>query len=209
MQPMSQLCRLAAGLALVASIAVARPALAGPDVAVVDMTRLMNEHPESRELDKRLKRAQEDAQANAEASEERLRARALEIQKLQAEDPERVVQQKAYESERMQAEFSFKWAQQQALRAYAASLESLYASVVTQVDRYARENGIKVVLQRRMDEPKATSPDDFFLRQRLRVVVWHDPANDITDEVLALLKAAGGAAGAPDVGTPPTPPAGG
>jgi Skp family chaperone for outer membrane proteins len=206
MHPMSQLRWLAAGLALMASFAVTRPALAGPDVAVVDMTRLMNEHPESRELDKRLKRAQEDAQAQATEQEERLRALSLEIQRLPAEDPERLAKQKQYEMQRMTAEFGFKWAQQQALRAYATSLEGLYASVVTQVDRYARENGIKVVLQRRMDEPKATSPDDFFLRQRLRVVVWHDAATDITDEVLALLKAAGGS---PDVGSPPTPPAGG
>ena len=197
----------AALLGLMATVATARPALAGPDVAVVDITRLMNEHPEAKELDKQLKRAQDAAQADASATEERLRTMRVEIEKLQAEDPSRVAMQKTYEMQRMTAEFSFKWAQQQAMREYAASLEGLYASVVTQVDRYARENGIKIVLQRRMDEPKATAPDDFFLRQRLRVVVWHAAEVDITDEVLERLKASAAAGSIPD-GPGGPPPAG-
>lgn len=177
------------GLALVATLVGGRVAWAGPEVAVVDVTRLLNEHPESKELDKRLRRAQEDAQANADEQRERMEALKQEIQKLQVEDPERVIKERNLGLLQMNAEFSYKWAQQTALREYAASLETLYASVVTQVSRYARENGIKIVLQRRVDEPKATTPDDFFLRQRLRVVVFADAATDITEPVLARIKA--------------------
>ncbi|MEZ6006835.1 MAG: OmpH family outer membrane protein [Planctomycetota bacterium] len=177
------------GLALVATLVGGRVAWAGPEVAVVDVTRLLNEHPESKELDKRLRRAQEDAQANADEEKKRIDQAQLEVAKLQESDPERLLQEKRVALMRMNAEFNYKWAQQTALREYAASLETLYASVVTQVSRYARENGIKIVLQRRMDEPKATNPDDFFLRQRLRVVVFADPATDITEPVLARIKA--------------------
>ncbi|MCA9314779.1 MAG: OmpH family outer membrane protein [Planctomycetes bacterium] len=194
------------GLALVATLVGGRVAWAGPEVAVVDVTRLLNEHPESKELDKRLRRAQEDAQANADQQRERMEALKQEIQKLQAEDPERVIKERNLGVMQMNAEFSYKWAQQQALREYAASLETLYASVVTQVSRYARENGIKVVLQRRADEPKATTPDDFFLRQRLRVVVFADASTDITEPVLARIKALGAQPGS---GDQPPPPAGG
>jgi len=194
------------GLALVATLVGGRVAWAGPEVAVVDVTRLLNEHPESKELDKRLRRAQEDAQANADQQRERMEALKQEIQKLQAEDPERVIKERNLGVMQMNAEFSYKWAQQQALREYAASLETLYASVVTQVSRYARENGIKIVLQRRADEPKATTPDDFFLRQRLRVVVFADASTDITEPVLARIKALGAQPGS---GDQPPPPAGG
>ena len=213
--PISSILRLRTaflGLALVATLVGGRVAWAGPEVAVVDVTRLLNEHPESKELDKRLRRAQEDAQANADQQRERMEALKQEIQKLQAEDPERVIKERNLgvmqmnAEQRMTAEFSFKWAQQQALREYAASLETLYASVVTQVSRYARENGIKVVLQRRADEPKATTPDDFFLRQRLRVVVFADASTDITEPVLARIKALGAQPGS---GDQPPPPAGG
>ena len=113
------------GLALVATLVGGRVAWAGPEVAVVDVTRLLNEHPESKELDKRLRRAQEDAQANADQQRERMEALKQEIQKLQAEDPERVIKERNLGVMQMNAEFSYKWAQQQALREYAASLETL------------------------------------------------------------------------------------
>lgn len=201
---MSSILRLRTGLlglALAATLVSGRAAWAGPEVAVVDVTRLLNEHPESQELDKRLRRAQEDAQANADEQRKLIEQAKQEVTKLQEADPERIVKERNVAVMQMNAEFSYKWAQQQALREYAASLETLYASVVTQVSRYARENGIKIVLQRRADEPKATNPDDFFLRQRLRVVVFADAATDITEPVLARLKAL--ASPSPDNGAPP------
>ncbi len=194
MHPFHRLRAAVLGLSAIACVAASAPAWAGPDVAVVDMVRLIEEHPERKMLDKRYEQAGKDAEANAQEQAKQLQSMKTEIEKLQAEDPERVLRIRNFETQRIMADFAQKWAAQQAIAEYAAGLESLYASVVTQVARYARENGIKVVLQRRADEPKAPTHEEFYLRLRLRTVVFHDAAVDITGQVQARLRAAAGAA---------------
>lgn len=198
--------RIASLICAVAATGVlADAAWANPPVAVVDMVRLIEEHPDSKELDAKFKRARDEAKKNAEAELQKLEKLAEEIQLLPAGDPQQSLKRKQYEMQRTMTEFNVKWAEQVAIQDYARSLELLYRAVANQVRNYARENSISMVLQKRdlEQETKSQTPEDFGFRQRLRLVVYSAPDVDITEKVLAAIKKSAG-------GVPPgDPPAGG
>lgn len=158
-------------------------------VAVVDMATLIQNHPDAKALDTRFQKAKEDAQANWDNQQTLLGEMIGKIKKMTRNDPALRREQRKYEQQKMAAEFSRRWAEREAVNEYVRSLERIYADVKVKVNQYARDNNIQLVLQREtnVDKVEAASLDDFFVKLRLRTVLFHAAELDITLEVQKLL----------------------
>ena len=172
-----------------ASIAFAAPAIAETKIAVVDMVRIMQAHPDTKGLEKKVQEAQQKAQQDLEKAQEKLRTLRQEIQNLHRQSPERKRKEKEYEQRRIFAKFNSDWAVQEAMRTYVGTLEATYQAVRGLVAKYARQNQIDLVLQTTDHQQPLNSQDlaDFGIKQRLRVVVFENKALDITDAIIAMI----------------------
>ncbi len=182
---------LALAVALIAGIgASADVALAAPDLAVVDMMRLIESHPDTQTLDAKLKQATLRAKKSADDERKRLDKMRKEIELLSRGSPERLAKEKQFQQRMTNADFAYKWELKVARDRYVAALEETYQSLRAVVARYARMNNIKLVIQH-VDPSRpinASEPQDFFLKLRLRQVVHFDKTVDITDAILAEVK---------------------
>ena len=163
---------------------------AGPaTVAVVDLVTLIQNHPDAKTLNQRFEQAKEKAMDSWKVAQERLKSLLEEIKKLPHNDPQRRLKEKQYESQKTHNEFARRWAEREAVTDYVHALERIYADVVVKVNTYARNNNIQLVLQRETKPEKivGASVDDFFVKLRLRKVLFSAPELDITAQVQAML----------------------
>jgi Skp family chaperone for outer membrane proteins len=171
-------------------LAWAAPAEAAPKVAVVDLVACMESHPEAKKIEDRFRTARSKAQDALRLQDERLKDLKRKLDELHELDPDRPMKERQYELQMSTAKFNFEWDQRIAIAEYVRGLEGLYRAVRGEVARYARDNGIEVVLLK--TDPKqplnAVDPKDFALKSRLRVVVHAEPGADITDAITAILK---------------------
>ncbi|MDF1702478.1 MAG: OmpH family outer membrane protein [Planctomycetota bacterium] len=186
MRAIASLLVIAAGLALVAT-----PAEAAPKVAVVDLVQAIQEHPRTKVIEEKLRKAQSDAQAADERSAQRIKAQKEELDKLEEGNPARSTKEKQLLNLQNARKFNAEWAQLDAMRTYVRSLEQIYAAVRSVVGQVARDNGHDVVLLKTDPNQKlnSSSPEDFALKSRLRVVVYAQPDADITQEVIKRIAA--------------------
>ena len=171
-------------------LAVAAPAEAASKVAVVDLVRCMESHPETEKIETRFREAQQKAKDALSLQDERLRTLKRELDEMHAQNPGRALKERQYELQMNSAKFNYEWDLRVAVAEYVRGLESLYKAVRGQIGLYAKANGIEVVLLK--TDPKhslnATDPKDFALKTRLRVVVHAEATADITDAIVAILK---------------------
>jgi len=176
--------------ALVATAVLAVPAHAAGKVAVVDIVKAMQAHPRTKKVEETFRAARQLAEktlANEQAAAKDMKA---ELDQMQAKQPDRPYKEKAYELKLNTLRFNYEWAMKSAVREYVQGLERIYAAARGEVGRYAREQGIQIVLQHTdPSQPiNAVDPKDFALKTRLRVVLYADIQVDITDAVVARLK---------------------
>lgn len=178
-------------LVLCVALSPATAFAADTTVATVDMSTLIQKHPDAQTLETKFKQAQATAKANWDRAQEDMRKLAGEIEGLGRNDPARRRKQRQFEQQRLNNEFALKWAERQAVSDYVRALERIYQDVQIHVNTYARNNGIKLVLRRDTDDKKleAAGLDDFGLKARLRVVVYSHPELDITEKVAAAIRA--------------------
>ena len=158
-----------------------------PRIAVVDMTTLIQNHPSAKQLDERFQEAKTSAMGAWNDMQERLKDMLAKIEKMNRTDPDRRLREKAYEQQKVTAEFSRRWAEREAVNEYVRSLERIYADVIVHVNTYARNNNLQLVLQRetKPESIEAAGLDDFFVKLRLRSVLFSAPELDITAKVQA------------------------
>ena len=177
-------------LVLTLGLGVAADDAHAADLAVVDMMRLIESHPDTQTLDVKLKQATLRAKKSMEEERKRLDKLRKEIELLSRGSPERVAKEKMFQQRMTNADFAYKWEIKVARDKYVSALEETYQNLRAVVARYARMNNIKLVLQH-VDPSRpinASEPQDFFLKLRLRQVVHFDKTVDITDAVLAEVK---------------------
>ena len=178
-------------LALVVALCVLPTSAEAADalkIAVVDMATLIQHHPDADALDDRFQEAKRTAQGNWDRMQEDLKALLGKIEKMNKNDPDRRREMRKYEQRKVNAEFSRRWAEREAVTEYIRSLERIYKDVIVKVNKYARTNDIDLVLQRETDQSKieSASLDDFFVKLRLRTVLYNAPELDITQAVKAM-----------------------
>jgi Skp family chaperone for outer membrane proteins len=173
-------------------------------VAVVDVMKLLDGHPRKKELSDRYDQRQQQARDWAKKENADLEALNGQIALMNANDPNRRQREKELAGRLVTVKFEIDWRGKEAEREYMRGLDGLYAEVNAAVAKYARDNGIAVVVTKRdPTDMRVADVNDWGLKVQLRSVVYHDGALDITDRIRPLL---GGATVAPPAPAPQTPP---
>jgi Skp family chaperone for outer membrane proteins len=175
---------------VLASLAFAAPADAANTTAVVDIVRCMEAHKETKNVEEAFRVARQQAEENAALTEKRLQDLKRQLEALNAQDPNRAVKQRQLELQLATAKFNYEWDMKQAVEDYVRGLESIYGAVRGQIQAYARENGIDLVLIRTDPNQRinATDPKEFALKTRLRVVLYAEGRYDITDAIVKIVQ---------------------
>jgi Skp family chaperone for outer membrane proteins len=175
----------------VVSMAWAVPAHAASKVAVVNIVKAMQAHPRTTAVEETFRAARQAAEKTLGTEEQAAKDLQAELDQMQAKHPDRPYKEKVYELKLNTLRFNYEWSMKSAVKAYVQGLERVYAAARGEIGRYAREQGIQIVLQRtEASQPlNAVDPKDFALKTRLRVVLYADKQVDITDAVVARLKA--------------------
>ncbi len=181
---------LAFMIAIATGLAMAAPAEANSKVAVVDLVQAIQDHPRTKVIEDKLRKAQQDAKAADDRNKARIDALKAELDKIEEGNPSRTSKEKQLLLLQNNRKFNAEWAGVVAMREYVRSLEQIYAAVRSVVGRIAREKGYDLVLLKTDPNQKLNSngPEDFALKSRLRVVVYSDASCDITPAVIAELK---------------------
>jgi Skp family chaperone for outer membrane proteins len=163
---------------------------AAPKVAVIDIVACMQAHPETKKVEEERESAVKQADKNFEANRQRIDVLERELQQMNAENPARARKERQLALQVATTDFNRKWDYREAETAYIRALESIYKAVCGQVQRYARENAIDLVLIRTdMDQPlNAVDGRDFGLKTRMRMVIHADAKADITDAIVKILE---------------------
>lgn len=172
---------------LLVSFAVPQSAAAAETkIAVVDILKLINNHPDIAALRTFLDKEEQKARAMIERA--KVRADKLRQKILKAADgsPERRTMQRSYEKQAWLDEYEYKAMLGDARQKYVGELESIHSAVKALISRYARENGIEVVLQVASEKLNATDRNDFVMKTALRGVIYAAPHLDITAKIQAM-----------------------
>ena len=171
--------------AFLVSLVWVAPAEAAGKTAVVDMVKIMQNHPRAKVLEGNFKVAQTDARTALEAEDKDIQKLKRELEASNAQQPDRMSKEKRYQQRVANAQFNFEWAMKAAMRAYTLGLERMYGAVRGEIGRYAEEQGIELVLYRTppIQPLNAGDANDFALKTRLRTVVYAASSIDITDAI--------------------------
>ena len=169
---------------LVFPLAEARAAVDG--VAVVDMVELIGAHPRATDLQRQLEQRQTEAKTYAMGEQTSLRELQAQIEFMNRNNPMRRVREKELITQKSMVELELKWLEQEAMREYMDGLEALYSEIQRLVAGYAKQHGIGIVFLKTAVEIKAVDFNDYGAKVRLRAVVYHDEALDITARIKAL-----------------------
>ncbi len=171
-------------------LVAAPPALAaGERIAVVDMVALITEHPRATELSSLLEQRQSEAETYARDQQKEIRELQGDTEMLGKTNPLRRAKEKELVFKKELLKLELKFREQEANREYMDGLEALYAQVQRKVQKYAQDHAIQVVLLKTSEDIQAVDPNDYGAKIRLRTVVYHDPALDITPAIKALIQA--------------------
>ena len=177
-------------IVIATGLVMAAPAEANTKVAVVDLVQAIQDHPRTKVVEDKLRKAQQEAKAAADRDAERIKQLKEELDKIEEGNPSRTDKEKRLLQLENNRKFNAEWAGVVAMREYVRSLEQIYAAVRSVVARIARDRGYDLVLMKTDPNQKLNSsgPEDFALKSRLRVVVYSNNAIDITSDVIAELK---------------------
>ena len=174
-------------VALLGVLSVATPAQAAPQgVAVVNMVELLNNHPQIKEIERKLEQRQQAAQQYAEAEEKRLRQLKGSIDLMNPNDPARMQKMKQFLAQSNMLKFEIEWRKEQAMKEYMDGLEGLYNDISRLVSSYARDNNLQLVLLKPPQELESADLNDYFVKVQLRSVIFSTPQLDITDRIKAM-----------------------
>jgi Skp family chaperone for outer membrane proteins len=166
-----------------APVASAEPGAAS--VAVVDMLKLINAHPDFKRAKDTLDQKLKAADSARKAAEDQLKLDEQQLEKdFPRDHPQRPAAEKALQQRRITAKFDWEWTLKLTQDEYMRSLISIHGKVVGFVAQYARANKISLVLQMTNEPVTGKSPDEFIPNVVVRSVVHFDDALDITAAVM-------------------------
>ena len=100
---------ISATLVIASLFVFAVPAHAAPKVAVVDLVRCMEAHPETTKLEERRQAALKQAQDNLQLQDKRLKELERKLKMLSADDPDLMTKRRQFELQANSAKFNFEW----------------------------------------------------------------------------------------------------
>jgi Skp family chaperone for outer membrane proteins len=169
---------------------------ATPQIAVIDISRIFKEHPRFI-----YEMAQLKARVQAEDDKMKQRANALqqaadELQSFKSGSLEYKNKEKQVASERAQMQIDIQVQRKEFLQQEAAIYKEIYEGIKIEVANYASRAGLAAVI-RYASQPPEADPDqpNMVLAEIQKDLVWFHPQLDITNQILANLKARTGATG--------------
>lgn len=162
-----------------------------PTVVVVDMPRLMAEHPDALQEHSELIAWRDRSQGLLDEKLQQIKSATADLDALQPGSPDH----RKAEEELMVMKYRY----EQETKSLGAELEQRYAGVIRRsyerAQRACREyrvaHGISLVLQRTSTPVSGQTRDELIGEIVLRKVVAYDDALDITEEVIATFTAGG------------------
>jgi Skp family chaperone for outer membrane proteins len=159
----------------------------GTSVAVVDVVRVLREAAPLRQADLELKEWVERERAPLEQAKQEIDRLEAELEVFDRASPEYL--ERAFELDRKKLAFDHEYRVrdrgrvQRIVDTRRASFERVRQAAA----EAARQRGIGIVLQVRSEPPAAESEAELFSEILLRSVLVHDPALDITSDVISIL----------------------
>lgn len=161
-----------------------------PQIAVIDVGRVFKEHPRFIDEMARLKTRVEAEDAKMKARADRLQAMADELKGLKSGSQEFKDKEKLIASERAQMQIDIQVQRKEFLQQEAAIYREVYEGVKIEVANYASQVGLAAVI-RYASQPGDIdeSQPNYVLAEIQKDLVWFAPQLDITNQILASLKA--------------------
>ncbi len=163
---------------------------AAPQIAVIDISRVFKEHPRFIEEMARLKTRVQAEDDKMKARADRLQKLAEEIKSFQSGSREYKDREKQIASERAQMQIDIQVQRKEFLEQEAAIYKVIYEGIKQEVASYASRAGLAAVI-RVTSPPTEADPNlpNSVLSQIQQDLVWFHPQLDITNLILANLKA--------------------
>lgn len=185
---------LPAALLLGATAAVARPApqdpvaaAAAPTIAMVDIDRVLKAYPGAEAQQAAWKVMEADFKSKMEALEAEVRQAMGEREAFTQGTPERLRANLGYELKRLEYEEFHKILAAQAEQRKADVALELYGEIRRGIAAFAKAKGVQLVLRLRADDPNLPKSMRLENNQQ-REVLYHDPALELTEDVIKFLK---------------------
>lgn len=177
-------------VALAVALLWCAPAEAAGKTAVVDIVKAMQAHPRTKVVEDKFEQAQKNAENELNLQDKDIQELKRELEAMPAEAPERIEKEKLYQRRVSNAKFNYEWDMRLAVREYVLGLERIYGAVRGEVGRYAKEQGLDIVLQYTpaITPLNAGDPKDFALKTRLRGVLFAANEVDITAAIIKRFK---------------------
>ena len=178
---------IASMLCVLALLTFAMPDVAAAEekIAVVDMLKLVESHPDTAKLEQTYRSKMQAAEAALNAAKKRVASLEAKIKEAPEGSEKRDIAQVNLDRQLWQSNYDFKRAVFVANRAYLAELETIYVSITNLVKHHAMTNGYTLVLQRMDGELGPKDKNEFILKVVVRTVVYSENRHDITDAVKA------------------------
>jgi Skp family chaperone for outer membrane proteins len=166
---------------------------AAPQIAVIDISRVFKEHPRFIDEMARLKTRVEAEDSKMKLRADRLQATAEELKGLKSGSQEYKDREKYVASERAQMQIDIQVQRKEFLQQEAAIYKQIYEGIKLEVASYASRAGLAAVV-RVTSPPPESDPEQpsNVLTEIQKDLVWFHPQLDITNQILANLKARSG-----------------
>ncbi len=168
------------------SFVVPATAAAEEKIAVVDMLKLVESHPDTAKLEQTYRGKMQAAEAALNAAKKRVTTLESKIKEAPEGSQQRDIAQVNLDRQLWQSNYDFKRSVFVANRAYLAELELIYVSITRLVQSYAMSNKYTLVLQRMAGELGPKDKNEFILKVVVRTVVYSEARKDITDAIKAM-----------------------
>jgi Skp family chaperone for outer membrane proteins len=179
-----------AGAALVAALGVAARRVEGPRIAVVDMSRLVSSHKQSREEQQFIEQWRDTMKKLLDEKDKDYRAVQAELDQFKEGSEEWKKKVKEVKVRKSELQIEAASLDEDLQNRIGTSLKNSYARAVAACKAYQEANDLDAVLQYSDAPIDGTKREEIIPSIMVRPVVSHRKTLDVTDAVLAILDAA-------------------
>ncbi len=163
---------------------IASPSQAGGMVGMIDMARIMKEHPQLKQVREKAKSDQTGLQNYAKQEQETLKNMVEQLREYNPGSTEYKNLEVQITSRNAQLKAQCQLGQKDLVQAQAREFHTVYSQMVREVEAVATQRGLIMVIQYNGSKINQENPDQVMM-EMTKQVVWFNQNLDITDEVMS------------------------